>query len=100
MSTPGKKNIAFRGDHVTPEGGRAFRVYYLGQVDIREVRKALRECGQRVYPPGHKHAIRAGWYWITLKDVALENAKARVGPFTSSRGAYLAAIQRLDGGKG
>ena len=100
MSTPGKKNVAFQGDHMTPSGSRAFCVYYIGRREIAEINQGMRDCGQRVYPRGHRHALKAGWYWITLADQAARRANNRVGPFTSSRGAYQAAIERLETGKG
>lgn len=96
----GKKNNAYEGEHLTPSGGRSFRIYYIGCDTIYEIHRTLRECGQRVFPRGHRHRIKAGWYWISMAAVAAGKAHERVGPFTASGNAYRAAIQRLDNGKG
>ena len=101
MTTYGmKKNNAYAGEHVTPSGGRAVRIYYIDRAALAAINQCLREAGQRVPKRHERYAVRCGWYWITMADVAAGKAGARVGPYTSSRAAWQAAVQRLDNGKG
>jgi len=95
----GKKNAAYVGQHVTPEGGRAFVVYYLGHAELAAVNAARRAAGLRVYPRGHRHRLKAGWYWISLKDQADMTRVSGVGPFTASGETFRAAIDTLDKGR-
>ena len=95
-----KKNGAYAGDHLTPSGGRGFRVYYLGRLELAQIKAHTLAAGLRWYPRGHRHATRTGWYWISLVDHVQGKPSDRVGPFTASGAAYRAAVERLDKGKG
>ncbi len=95
-----KRNNGYEGEHVTPSGMRAFKVYYIDRDTVRAVHTAQRAAGRRVPPPGHHNRFKAGWYWITVADQAAGRDQGRVGPFTSSRNAYQAAIERLETGRG
>jgi len=94
-----KKHNAYAGTHVTPSGGRAFVVYYLGWAEIQAIVRAKKESGKR--PPARRgpHYPKAGWYWITLADQAAARVDRRRGPFSASGNAYRAAIDLLDNGE-
>ena len=94
------RNKAFEGEHITPSGARGFKVYYLDREAIKAIRNARKAAGMRVYPPGHALALKTGWYWITAAGAAKADGSLAVGPFSSSRGAYKAAVDKLDNGKG
>jgi hypothetical protein len=92
------RNNAFEGDHVTKNGLRAFTVYYIDMERLHRIHTAREAAGLRVYPPGHRHRIKCGWYWATASQ--RDNPKPGdkpTGPFTSSRKAYQDANTRLEG---
>jgi hypothetical protein len=97
MTIPKKRYDAFAGEHTTPSGRAAFRIYYLDDTYFRQKRLIDKAQGKRVWPPGHPKRPKAGWRWIRVKDSEAERGDKAHGPFSSSRAAYQAAVENLDG---
>lgn len=90
MSTQRKRNDAYAGDHVTPDGRRGFHIFYIDKAGAATIRAAQK----RPWPRGHPGYVKTGWFWIS--QTSRKNAKGNsYGNFTSSRGAYQDAVMHL-----
>lgn len=82
-----KKNDAFDGDHLTRSGDRTFTIKYRDRFECAAINNALKRPWPRISP----HYPRVGWVYgyKYTKDAKM------TGPFTSSRKAWLHAMETL-----